>query len=241
MQTKSVLRYKDQAYLVYGFDDLNVFGLQLGANQSLRSLQSILESGKQRLTTTDFLAPSKSDHTSTGFVTALNIPKSAEIRRAKTQIVSGNIGIDFTNPLYEGSFNVLKFGKDGSGKVRDLLDSLTYLNQDHQFVLFSFARHDLASQALRKNALEILPASDSKEDTLKAISVLFHVLNEFKLRQKRVVLYVDDAVSLFYRLFNIYHFYRSEVGSPDGTRVPAAALPRVRNVHPLVADNRRRV
>lgn len=209
VKTKSVVNWKEKEYFVYGFDENNAFGLKLSSSHSARPLDSLLTNEAKRLSTDDFISNDGS-HLSVLDV-KLDLPKLNDSKLTDSQITTGNIGIDFTNPVYQGSFNVVKYSSDSVAKVKDLIDSMAFLNGDHQFLVVALSRHDSIAKSGRQNLVELFPASDSKEDTLKTIHLLYATLNYYKSHSKNVVLIIDDAVSLFYKLFNFYHFNRSEV------------------------------
>lgn len=209
VRTTAIVTWKERAYFVYGFDETSAFGLKLGPRHSLRPLDSLLASEGRRFSADDLLA---SDPSAPSVLSLkLDLPRLSDARRSDALVVTGNVGIDFTNPLYQGSFNVVKYSSDSVAKVKDLVDSMAFLNPESQFLVVSFSRHDSLAKSGRPNLAELFPASDSKEDSLKTVHLLYALLNHYKRQSKNVVLLVDDAVSLFYRLFNLYHFYRAEV------------------------------
>lgn len=171
------------------------------------------------------------------FLVEPELPKWVEVQLTDAQLVSGNIGIDFTNPIFRGTFNSLTYSSDSAAKVRNLIDSLCHLNPNGQFILISMNRTELSTVSNRTNYMEVFAESDSKEDTLRTINILFYLLNNFRKQGKDVFVILDDAVSLFYRLFNIFHFLKNEVSLKESVGIPAADFPNVMHVSKKWSDN----
>ena len=65
----------------------------------------------------------------------LNLPTFNQIKLTDSQLYTGNIGIDFTNPIYKGSFNQIIYEKDSVLKIKNLIDSIAHLNPNVQIIL----------------------------------------------------------------------------------------------------------
>ena len=220
VKTMQKFSENDQEYLIYGFDDRNIFGMELSQNRAIKMPDAKLTLENRRLSSADFFDESDSTfppNSKVQFLVKPELPKWVEVQLTDTQIVSGNIGIDFTNPLFRGTFNSLSYSSDSGVKVKNLVDSLVHLNPECQFILVSFGRTEVSAISSRQNYLEVFADSDSKEDTLRTINILFFLLNYFREQKKDVFVVLDDAVSIFYRLFNIFHFLKNEVPLKEST------------------------
>lgn len=164
------------------------------------------------MTSNDFFTKNDAPETDqfTNFSTKIHFPEIAKIKLSHRQINTGNIGIDFTNPIYQGTFNSVHYTRDSSDKLRNLLDSTAFLNPDLQIVGISFSKTDLAPKTDRPNFTEVVPASDAKEDILKTMSIVFEMINEAHAKGKNLMLVFDDSVSVFYQLYNFYHYSKNE-------------------------------
>lgn len=233
LEVGSVIRRQDQDFLVYGFDEKGAFGLPVRPNLSPISFQRLRDSGETRFSSAQlFETKDQGLRSNPNFRTRLETPSINEVRPTKAQVFTGNIGIDFTNPIYQGTFNTLSFGHDSAHKIRALLESMGTLSPETQILILSLGRPNPRGQPTLENITEFYPANESKEEAIKVISALYNTLNELKIRQKDVVLFIDDATAVFFRLFNLFHFMKAEVSSPGGAVLPARNLPGVGHPFP---------
>ena len=139
-----------------------------------------------------------------------------------SQIFSGNIGIDFTNPIYEGSFVRVKDSNSQDNKSYLLFSSIFQLNPDTHFIFFSpknanvekiasFFNSDDNSQKLENRLNFLVLKNETKEELILATKLLFASLNDLKNRGKKVVLILDDFSTIFHKFFNLYHYTKNEV------------------------------
>ena len=125
--------------LVYGFDEYHAFAMEMMRNLQLSEPKNFEKHGK--FETEDFFEPNENLE-----LKNLNFPKKSsfsDLKNTQKQIFSGNVGIDFTNPIYQGSFNSLEYSDGSMVKFRSLLDSLCHLNPETMFLVFSFSKTDV--------------------------------------------------------------------------------------------------
>ena len=211
--------------MVYGFDEACIYGLREEGHAAqgwrLRALEqsaqsplidfgtlfeSVNESGDSRS-----LRPVGSTRTWLG-----------ERELARRQITSGNIGIDFTNPIYEGSFSIVRTSPATEHKRDLLLQSIRHLNPDLVFLHLSFKKQK-SEKILTLFGPEVsgvhsfLLAGGSKSELFLCLKALVLLLEAWARQGKRVLLLLDDLVDAFHELFNFYHFSRNEVFLSGGS------------------------
>ena len=207
--------------------------MELSQNKTLKMPNDKLTHENRKLCSGDFFDKNDLEfpqNSKVQFLVEPELPKWVEVQLTDAQLVSGNIGIDFTNPIFRGTFNSLTYSRDSAAKVRNLIDSLCHLNPNGQFILISMTRTELSTVSNRTNYMEVFAESDSKEDTLRTINILFYLLNNFRKQRKDVFVILDDAVSLFYRLFNIFHFLKNEVSLKESVGILATDFPNVMHI-----------
>ena len=155
----------------------------------------------------------------------------AERELTRRQITSGNIGIDFTNPIYEGSFSIVRTSPATEHKRDLLLQSIRHLNPELVFLHLSFKKQKsekflalFGAEAPKVHSF--LLAGGSKSELFLCLKALVLLLEAWARQGKRVLLLLDDLIDAFHELFNFYHFSRNEVfssGSPATTAKPVHA------------------
>lgn len=170
---------------------------------------------KRQFTSNDFfIAENPEDlENNSSVLTKISIPKISDVKLSKKQVQTGNIGVDFTNPIYEGSFNTISYSHDTALKLKNLIDSLLFLNDQMHFIIVNFAKPDKITKFGNENVTEIWPSSESKEDSLKTLQIVINLVNNHQKSNKKVFLIFNDSVDFFYRFFNFYHFFKNEVFS----------------------------
>lgn len=206
---------EDEKALVHSFNENFIFGLRLdnlgiGPNAKV-DMSSGLRSGI--ITLTDIITSDGSDNGIEmpklfGKVESVSIAKRSEPR---SQVFSGNLAIDFTNPLLQGTFNTFIAENTHVVKRSNIYRDFLTMNPNHHFVYFSpnrdhCSRFDGIAKETSQNGRYTVfsPKLNDKAETLLLSKIIPHFLNYLRQNGKNVVFIIEDIEVLYMELYGLF-------------------------------------
>jgi len=218
---------------VYGFSEQNIYGLRYEGPSAegikLKSLANILS--KRKVIYSDLF-----ENTAGGELALADLVGPIQRQRffaknaTSKQIMTGNIGVDFTHPIYDSSFTVLRVGVDKDNRRELLLQSIGHLNPDLHILHLSFKSQRSDRFLALFPDLEVskptafLCDSSNKLQLFLYLKAIKIVLQQASEQGRRVLLIIDDINDLFHKLFNFYHYSRNDVRSRGAPSVHSRYL-----------------
>lgn len=124
------MKENDLNYLVHSFSEKNSYSLLLEKNFEYLDLKKIKKNTILKLE--DFFTTEENN--SISFSDLLKKEKNEKRILNKKQINTGNIGIDMTNPIFEGSYNLIKCDEE---KKNIFLKNIISQNKNKKYIYFS--------------------------------------------------------------------------------------------------------
>lgn len=146
-------------------------------------------------------------------------PKSINEREiVKRQVHTGNLAIDFTNPIFAGSLNTINTHNKNPLKRNKVLKNMLKFNKNTHFIYISprkektkafenFAKENKEPASFNTISFE----ADDKFEMMLLLRTLPHYMDYIRVDKRDVVLVVDDVESLYYKLFNLHRSDNDEV------------------------------
>ena len=216
LNTKNEITYINQKlsknsenYIIHSFSEKNSYGLKMEKNFNFLNLKKIKKN--EILKIDDFFTNSENSE-NMNFSELFKKNEKEKIILNKKQLLTGNIGIDMTNPIFEGSFNFIKSDFEKKEKI---LKNIISQNFSKKFIYFSLKKKKLFQfeKLSKKKNLEsiIITSTNSKTDLFLTLKLILKILKKKKNDGKEIIFILDDWQDFYYELFNLLRFDKSEI------------------------------
>ena len=183
-------------FKVYGFTDKEVY-LQKLSSSFDNSSKSIDDMFLNRNMDLNFLDLEKNNE----------LPKRQLIEK---QIYTGNITLDFTQPLLEGTMNIIQFTDSRDLRKSMFIKSIISLQKEIQFIYLSVGDLKKEIQNLENLNFFVIKNMSDGSSLNEVLLKLDNLIERGVAQGHRIVLILDDLYGLFNTLYSLYHYSECE-------------------------------
>ena len=219
VRVNRLAQLEENNLLVHSFSENFIYGFKTSEklnNQSSFSFGQLIN--KKRIAFSDFLTESEGDLSFERLFKTIRSNKLMSREYVDEMINSGNLAIDFTNPLLKGTFNSVNIKSQNTVKRDKVLEGLLKFNENIHTIYLTpkTDRRDrfdnLAKKANTKAEYNIIEIDVSKRDELLlTLKILPYYADYLQKINKNVVILLDDIESLYFDLFNLHKTDNDEV------------------------------
>ena len=183
-------------FKVYGFTDKEVYLQKLSSSFDNAS-KSIDDMFLNRNMDLNFLDLEKNNE----------LPKRQLIEK---QIYTGNITLDFTQPLLEGTMNIIQFTDSRDLRKSMFIKSIISLQKEIQFIYLSVGDLKKEIQNLENLNFFVIKNMSDGSSLNEVLLKLDNLIERGVAQGHRIVLILDDLYGLFNTLYSLYHYSECE-------------------------------
>ena len=201
--------------MVHSFSENFIYGLKLqdidiGVNSRIK-FSDKTKSGL--VTIEDFIVKSNDglDDIEIPFFKKAEVVPIVKRKEIKSQVHIGNLAIDLTNPILQGTFNTFIVENTNLVKRSNIYRNLMQLNENCHFVYFSPVIDHIkrfAGIANENNKMDDCSVIELKKDNRAELylftKILPNYLNYLRESGKNVILILEDIEVLYMDLYNLF-------------------------------------
>ena len=188
-----ILNIENKKYQVYGFNESEIF---------LEQLSNLYSNEDNKTNATNYI--NLKDYS----VKDLNFNLKHKLN--KSQIYTGNIALDFTQPIIEGSIITAKLANSKDEKKNLLISAIAKLQPDLKIIIINI-QEDKKLNSINFPNVKFINLNQSEKLSRDDFNCLQNLIKEFISLGNKTLLVINDLSNFFYSFYNCLHYCRNEV------------------------------